>query len=65
MANKVKLQANNELLDNYIARINAAKEAVSNLPEASEEEYNTIYIDTITPTNTDGIDGDIWIVKEA
>ena len=56
MSNKTRLQTNNANLQNLIDKAN-------NLPEA--DDYNTIYIDTATPTDTDGTDGDIWIVKEA
>ena len=31
----------------------------------SDEEYNTLYITTTTPTNSMGVDGDICIVREA
>lgn len=50
------LQSNNTDLQAILNTINE-------LPEA--DDYNTIYIDTTPPANTDGTDGDIWIVKEA
>lgn len=34
MSNKTQLQANNTILDNYISRINAAKDVAAGLPEA-------------------------------
>ena len=29
----------------------------------SSTEYNTLYINTATPSSSDGVDGDVWIVK--
>jgi hypothetical protein len=56
MSNKTRLQTNNANLQTLIDKAN-------NLPDA--DNCNTIYINTTPPTNTDGTDGDIWIVKEA
>lgn len=47
------------LQDSLIAQIQTTLEG-----KAVGGDYNTIYINTLTPSNDVGVDGDIWIVKE-
>lgn len=48
MSNKTQLQTNNATLDNYIARINAAKEVAVGLPEAGGSSGGSVETCTFT-----------------
>ena len=66
MSNKTQLQTNNTTLDEYIARINSAKEVAASLPEAGSDDsttYSTVYIRSDGPTSSIGVDGDIYICQ--
>lgn len=60
MSNKTQLQTNNTTLDDYIARINAAKETAASLPEAGSGggsvETCTVTMNTAVPCRYLGID---------
>lgn len=58
MSNKTQLQTNNNALDGYIARVNAAKEVVATLPEAGSgggggnEDFDAFIAGTLTDINS-------------
>jgi hypothetical protein len=53
MTNKAKLQENNTALDGYIARVNAAKDVASNLPDAEAPAEIVLQSKTVTPSKSE------------
>jgi hypothetical protein len=43
--------------------VTALETELANKASGGSAEYNTLYINTATPSNGDGVDGDVWIVK--
>lgn len=52
MTNKTQLQENNADLDNCIARVNAARDLASNLPDAGTSVEVLLQSKTVTPTKS-------------
>ena len=36
---------------------------IDSIKAGSDGEYSTLYISTTTPSGSDGVNGDVWIVK--